>query len=162
MKEIVIKRARLEELSDLETMMYALHHEHYLLFPDHFKPAQEVMQDKNIAEYLTMPEGLVFVAYVDDLLVAFVTGHFGQLISLVSKNVTMGSIDELFVQPEYRGLGIAKQLIERCNREFEDYGVEQIFVEVWSGNRNAVSVYQQSGFGEHIQYLRKPTKHGKR
>jgi ribosomal protein S18 acetylase RimI-like enzyme len=67
----------------------------------------------------------------------------------------MGSVDELYVLPEYRKQGTAKALIEKIEATFIDYGVKQMFVEVWDFNQTAISLYENQGFGHHIHWLRK-------
>ncbi|CAM3878191.1 Aminoglycoside N(6')-acetyltransferase type 1 [Vibrio aerogenes CECT 7868] len=147
-----------EDLVHLEKLMYDLHDEHHVACPEHFKTAGEVMKEKQINDYLNSPEALVFIASHDDVVVGFITGHFSELVSMVSKPVLMGSIDELFVSPKFRSQGIGRQLLDRLMREFEDYGIEQIFVEVWAFNQAAQKLYQQLGFDHHIHWLRKAVK----
>ncbi len=150
-----IRLAKSSDLPVLEQMMYELHNEHHLACPQHFKSAEAVMQEKRIADYLESPEGLVFVALCDHRCIGFVSGHFADLVSSVSQPVLMGSIDEFYVLPPYRGQGIGSQLLQRIEREFEDYGVQQVFVEVWDFNQSAVKLYQRLGFSHHIHCLRK-------
>ncbi|SHO59043.1 GNAT family N-acetyltransferase [Vibrio quintilis] len=153
-----IRFARTEDLVQLEKMMYDLHDEHHIACPEHFKTAQEVLQEKQINDYLDSPEALIFIACHENIIVGFITGHFAELISMVSKPVLMGSIDELFVSPAFRSRGIGRKLLDRLIREFEDYGIEQIFVEVWAFNQSAQKLYQQLGFDHHIHWLRKSVK----
>lgn len=86
----------------------------------------------------------------------FITGHFCELVSTVSQAVAMGSVDELYVLPAFRGQRIASQLCHKLERVFKDYGVKQMFVEVWDFNQSAQDFYQCAGFVQHIHWLRKP------
>ncbi len=156
----IIRRASDSDLSTLQVLMFKLHDEHYQAEPQHFKSAEEVMEEKNIANYINDPDGLVFVATVNDQIIGFVTGHFCELISSVSKKVLMGSIDELYVESTFRQQGIGKQLLERSFKVLTECGVKQIFVEVWSFNQNAVDLYHNMGFQHHIHWLRKDLEKG--
>ncbi|WP_394243161.1 GNAT family N-acetyltransferase [Vibrio astriarenae] len=149
-----ICRAHLDDLEDLNEMMYDLHDEHHQIAPDLFKPAEQI--EKSIARYLEHPECLVYVAKVDEEIVGFVSGYFGQYQSPVSQPVLMGSADELYVDVQYRKGGIAQALMKRIEREFCDYGAKFMFVEVWDKNQAAVSFYRQLGFENHIHCLVKP------
>jgi ribosomal protein S18 acetylase RimI-like enzyme len=155
MSTIEIHLADEKDLPILEEMMYELHYEHHLSCPEHFKPAQEILQEKKIGEYLNCPEGLVYIASLKGEMIGFITGHMSELISMVSKRVYMGSIDELYVRPAFRCQGIGYLLLSRLTKAFENFGVEQIFVEVWSFNHAAQQLYQKLGFEHHIYYLRK-------
>ncbi|YCO05120.1 GNAT family N-acetyltransferase [Vibrio sp. VNB-15] len=156
MSTFVIKPALFDDLEQLNELMFELHDEHHLQSPELFKTAEEIEQEKSIARYLDNPDCLVYVARVEDEIIGFVSGHFCELISTVSKPVMMGSVDELYVLPEYRKQGAAKALIEKIEATFVDYGVRQMFVEVWDFNQTAMLLYKNQGFGHHIHWLRKP------
>lgn len=147
--------AQSADLPQLNTLMYQLHKDHHQQCPDHFKSAEEVAKEKDIASYLNNPECLVYVVKEGDLVVGFVTGHFCELISQVSQPVQMGSIDELYVLPEYRKQGVANLLTDKIEHSFDDYGVTQIFVEVWAFNKAAIEFYRKRCFANHILCLRK-------
>lgn len=156
MSPLIIRAANHGDLESLNRLMYQLHDEHHQQCPEHFKTAEEIEQEKSIARYLDNPESLVFVACEQESVCGFISGHFCELTSSVSKPVQMGSIDELYVLPEFRKQGTAKMLLERMETTFIDYGVEQMFVEVWHFNKQATSLYEKVGFGHHIHWLRKP------
>ncbi|WPC72494.1 GNAT family N-acetyltransferase [Vibrio porteresiae] len=158
MSQIDFKSARAQHLEQLNELMFALHDEHHQACPDHFKTAEEIEQEKSIARYLDDPECLVYVALADETVIGFATGHFCELVSTVSKPVLMGSIDELYVVPKYRSKGVASRLCARLEQTMREYGVTQLFVEVWDFNTGAQDFYQDMGFGHHIHWLRKSIK----
>jgi ribosomal protein S18 acetylase RimI-like enzyme len=151
-----IRAANQADLETLHTLMHQLHTHHHLAAPEHIKTADEIDQEKSIALYLDSPECLVYVAEQEEQIVGFITGHFCELVAAVSKPVQMGSVDELFVSPRYRQQGIAEALFTRLQDSFEDYGVKQVFVEVWEFNQSAIKFYHKMAFNHHIHWLRKP------
>ncbi|MBF9000586.1 GNAT family N-acetyltransferase [Vibrio nitrifigilis] len=155
MAEITLISAQTQHLELLNDLMYQLHDEHHQACPEHFKTATEIEQEKSIARYLDNPECLVFIAMLDECPAGFITGHFCELVSSVSKPVLMGSIDELYVLPEYRQQHVATHLFGRLEWTFKQYAVKQIFVEVWDFNKNAQRFYQDAGFVQHLHWLRK-------
>ncbi|MCA2018423.1 GNAT family N-acetyltransferase [Vibrio tritonius] len=158
MSQIDFKSAQAQHLEQLNDLMFALHDEHHHACPEHFKTAEEIEQEKSIARYLDDPTCLVYVALVNSHVVGFATGHFCELVSTVSKPVLMGSIDELYVVPEYRSKGVASKLCARLEKTMREYGVTQLFVEVWDFNTGAQDFYQDMGFTQHIHWLRKSIK----
>lgn len=155
MPNVVVRPACSEDLSILNQLMFQLHDEHHRGCPEYFKTAQEIESEKSIAQYLDDPECLVFVATLASQVIGFISGHFCELVSTVSKPVLMGSIDELYVKPDVRHHGAAKQLMVRIEHMFQQYGVKEIFVEVWDFNVGAQGFYHNSGFTQHIHWLRK-------
>ncbi|WP_394144930.1 GNAT family N-acetyltransferase [Vibrio atypicus] len=156
MQSLTLRAANQSDLEQLNELMYQLHDEHHRQSPDFFKTAEEIEQEKSIARYLDNPECLVFVACDDKKVIGFISGHFCELISTVSKPVQMGSIDEFYVMPSHRKQGVAGMLCQRIERTFEEYGVKEMFVEVWDFNQPANQLYHQLGFVSHINWLRKP------
>ncbi|WP_098415916.1 GNAT family N-acetyltransferase [Vibrio sp. ES.051] len=156
MSAFVIKSACFNDLEPLNDLMFDLHDEHHMQSPELFKTAEDIEQEKSIARYLDNPECLVYVAKWKDEVIGFISGHFCELTSTVSKPVMMGSVDELYVSPEFRNQGAAQALIEKIESTFIDYGAKQMFVEVWHFNQGALSLYAKHGFGHHIHCLRKP------
>lgn len=156
MPNVQVRAANTSDLEQLNELMYLLHDEHHQFEPEHFKTAEEIEQEKSIARYIDGPDCVVFVAEVESIIVGFVTGHFCELVSTVSKPVQMGSIDELYILPSYRKQSIAKELCQKIEQRFAEYGVTQLFVEVWNFNERALNFYMEGGFAHHIHWLRKP------
>ncbi len=155
-RPLTIRAANDRDLEQLNQLMFQLHDEHHKQCPDYFKTAEEIEQEKSIARYLDNPECLVFVACEQDQICGFISGHFCELISTVSKPIQMGSIDELYVLPDYRKSGVAQQLCAQIEQRFEEYGVVEVLVEVWEINTPANQFYKRFGFEKHINWLRKP------
>ncbi|MGO2323763.1 GNAT family N-acetyltransferase [Vibrio casei] len=156
MSNIQIRSARREDLRQLDELMYQLHDHHHKASPEFFKTASDIEQEKSIARYLDDPECLLYVAVVGEAnIIGFISGHFCELISTVSKPLPMGNIDEFFVVEKYRQSGVAQSLFKHIESILFDYGVQQIFVEVWAFNQVGQSFYQKMGFNPHIHWLRK-------
>jgi diamine N-acetyltransferase len=157
MLAVTISTATHHDLIALKKMMFALNQEHPIACPDHFKTAEVIEEEgeKDIADYLNHPECLVYVAKNGKEVIGFITGHFCELISAISKPMLMRSVDEFYILPEYRGQSFGQQLFKRIERELKNYGVVQLFVEVWDFNQKARNFYQQVGFDAHIHWLRK-------
>ena len=153
MSSFQVRPADLDDLERLNKLMYELHDFHHTCKPEYIKSAGEIQQEKSIAKYLLEPECLVYVAFDGEQIIGFVTGQFCELVSVVSKPVQMGSVDELFVVPERRSEGIAGELLKRMEITFEEYGVTHLFVEVWEFNKKALHLYQKNGFRHHIHWL---------
>lgn len=147
--------AKLDDLAQLNQLMYNLHHEHYLQAPSEFKTPEEIEQDKSISLYLDSPECFVFVCEQHNRIVGFVTAQLCQFESPISPSCSMGSVDELYVLPSFRKKGIATQLLSAVQTRLIAWGATQIMVEVWDFNQSALSLYKECGFVSHIHCLKK-------
>ena len=88
----------------------------------------------------------IFVAKVDGKIVGFCASDGNWYSKREGKVV--GAIHELAVLPEYRGLGIGKELLRRVFEYFQERGLDT--VELWVGDENtqAIKFYRSLGFKE--------------
>jgi ribosomal protein S18 acetylase RimI-like enzyme len=95
----------------------------------------------------------LYVAVVDDAVVGFVTfdvetGYFEQ-------DVTRGVIEHLYVDPDYRDVGIGSELIERAERALLDRSVDVVSLEVMADNDAARRFYRRHGYRPHRTEMEK-------
>jgi ribosomal protein S18 acetylase RimI-like enzyme len=55
-------------------------------------------------------------------------------------------IDELYVAPAHRGIGVGRQALELAERESRARGVQALHLEVEPGNNRALALYRHHGF----------------
>jgi len=74
--------------------------------------------------------------------------------TLVDRGIDrQGEIAEFYVEEEYRGKGIAKELLETTKRFFTRERAEVVFVWTHQGNEAAVELYKNAGFKEVTQIV---------
>jgi len=66
-----------------------------------------------------------------------------------------GGILELYVMPEFRRRGVAKQLIQRCVNYLKSKGAVDVRVDVLMRNEKAMNLYQRLGFKDWVAILKK-------
>jgi diamine N-acetyltransferase len=62
-------------------------------------------------------------------------------------------IDELYIEPEYRGQGIGRRTMEMVEEVARDLSVNAIHLEVSKGNDAALELYRRTGYVDHERYL---------
>jgi GNAT superfamily N-acetyltransferase len=62
-------------------------------------------------------------------------------------------VDELFVRPAYRGLGLGREALAVIERACRELGVRALHLEVGRGNARAQALYQQAGFADRGHFL---------
>jgi ribosomal protein S18 acetylase RimI-like enzyme len=62
-------------------------------------------------------------------------------------------IDELYVEPEFRRMGLARRAIEFVERRARALSVNALHLEVDHGNDPAVELYRRSGYADHGRHL---------
>jgi GNAT superfamily N-acetyltransferase len=59
---------------------------------------------------------------------------------------TIGTVEDLFVQRQWRRRGIAKHLLHTALVYFQDIGIHRVQLEMWSANKPALQLYGAFGF----------------
>jgi GNAT superfamily N-acetyltransferase len=62
-------------------------------------------------------------------------------------------LDELYVEPNYRGQGIGRRAVEFIEKRARACGVNAIHLEVDEGNTAAEELYRRTGYADHSRYL---------
>jgi ribosomal protein S18 acetylase RimI-like enzyme len=62
-------------------------------------------------------------------------------------------VDEIYLRPEYRGLGIGKHALQFLTEVCIAEGVNALHLEVERENTSAQTVYRKFGFEDHDRYL---------
>ena len=117
-----------------------------------------------ITENLRRPvaaDGL-YVAVADDgddyvadagTILGFVMFNAGN--DLLATSTTRGTIENLYVRPDYRDSGIGSELIATAERKLAARGVEAVKLEVLADNEAARRFYRRHGYEPHRVQLEK-------
>jgi ribosomal protein S18 acetylase RimI-like enzyme len=62
-------------------------------------------------------------------------------------------IDELYVEPDYRGQGIGRRAMELVEEVARELHVNAVHLEVSKGNDAALELYRRAGYVDHDRYL---------
>src|SRR5262245_19220268 len=60
----------------------------------------------------------------------------------------VGEVKRMFVQPEFRGRGIARQILETLEDRARELGYELVWLETGIGQPEAISLYKSAGYRE--------------
>jgi GNAT superfamily N-acetyltransferase len=113
-------------------------------------PFEELIVRKNLSELLQNPLfGVIFLALDEQTPIAYLIVCFDYSLEYRGKGAW---IDELFVEPTYRGQGLGTRLLELAETASGENGAQTLHLEVSHGNR-AVELYRRRGFIDHQRYL---------
>ena len=109
-----------------------------------FKPQAEPMYRRWLGERATDPRSAFFVAEREGNIVAFIVGGVEQEIPIYRLS-EYGYLYDLWVEPEYRHEGIARQLVMLAIERYREIGVKQVRLEVSEGNTAAKALFLSCG-----------------
>ncbi|MBD2346310.1 GNAT family N-acetyltransferase [Anabaena subtropica] len=110
-----------------------------------YLPQPEKRYEKWLTKLANQERSVFLVADNQGQLVAFVAATVEQEIP-VYRTKEFGFIHDLWVEPEYRQQGIAKQIVELTIERFRQMGVEQIRLDTAAINEGARKFFASCGF----------------
>jgi GNAT superfamily N-acetyltransferase len=111
-------------------------------------------QTKPMEEYLAECSGIPISGEIKGKNVIFVAEEDGVIVGLcwctiVDRGVDkQGEVAEFYVEKEYRGKGVGKELLAAAKQLFIDEHVEVAFAWTHHGNKTAIELYRGAGFKE--------------
>ncbi len=105
----------------------------------------------NLAE-IKKKGGVMLIAVKDENVIGFVMGtivHQTKEDLLEVKPMTMGEVNELYVDPKFRGKGVGKRLISEVEKHFIKQSCKFLWLSVASINLNAYEFYKNNGYVDH-------------
>jgi GNAT superfamily N-acetyltransferase len=130
---------------------------------EHFVEPNRRLDDAVAAEHfalllerLATTKGRMFVAEQDGRAIGWAAFFVEQHPVFVTDDQrSYGYIAELFVEEQARSLGIGRALIDRCEVEARELGLNHIMIGVLANNRRAADVYARAGYAPYSLELRK-------
>ena len=160
--DVIIRKATLNDVKSLISMANELTLYHQLLSKNntdqqvYLKKAGnfDKMWKKWIVKNIKSHNSLVLVAEADLKLVAY-------SISLIKQNVPVynlrriGSLNDFYVTPEYRGTGITSMFKNKAIKWFKGKGVKYVSIPLHKSNKKAYRIYRNWGFDDYSIEMRK-------
>ncbi len=151
MEATVIRKARLAELSTLLEFEQAI--------VEYERPFVEDMKTEkfnyyDLKELIESENAEVLVVEVDTKLVA--SGYVSIKKSLsYLRDEYHAFLGFMYVDPNFRGKGINKQLIDELIVWSKNKGMKMVSLTVFDDNKSAIKAYDKSGFKKHLVEMRK-------
>ena len=141
-----IRRAESRDIPGMIKLLYQVGEVHHVIRPDIFRSGALKYDEKALEELLKDENRPIFVAVEGD----FVQGycfciHRDYTDSGVSTDRREIYIDDLCVDENCRGRGVAKSLYEHVCGYAKDCGCSFITLNVWCGNDGAQCFYEKMG-----------------
>jgi GNAT superfamily N-acetyltransferase len=116
-------------------------------------------QAKSLEEYLMESSKIPITEEIEGKNVIFVAEENGVIVGLcwctiVDRGIDkQGEVAEFYVEKEFRGKGVGKELILAAKRLFINEQVAVAFVWTHHGNKSAIELYKNAGFKEVDQLI---------
>jgi len=141
----MIRRIKLGEEDKVRALIAKLSYEDQVFWREQTKSLEEYQVESSRIPIGEEIEGknVIFVAEEDGVIVGFCW------CTIVDRGVDkQGEVAEFYVEKEYRGRSVGKELITAAKQLFINEHVDVAFVWTHHGNEGAIKLYKDAGFKE--------------
>lgn len=139
------RREDVEEAARLWMRSAEEHTEHDQIYAT--APGAERVMRRFLADLTASSHTFLFVAESGGQTVGFISGELREG-SPTFRQRTWASVDDVFVEPESRNLGIGRALLQSVEAWAKERGANGISLQVAAANRRGRKFYEELGFRE--------------
>ena len=149
-----IRLATKTDIPGLIRLLQQVGEVHHQIRPDLFRGGAQKYSDADLAKVLQDPERPIFAAMAGDTLL----GYCFCMIEEVKDNPVLQDvkslyIDDLCVDENCRGQGVASKLYAHVCSYARSIGCRSVTLNVWCGNDNAMRFYESRGMKPRKIYM---------
>jgi ribosomal protein S18 acetylase RimI-like enzyme len=110
-------------------------------------PGAERVMRRFLADLAGSSHSFLFIAESGDRTVGFISGELREG-SPAFRQKTWASVDDVFVEPDYRNLGVGRSLLQSVEAWAKEKGAHGISLQVAAANKRGRKFYEALGFRE--------------
>ncbi len=110
-------------------------------------PEAERVMRRFLADLAGSGHSFLFVAVIGDQMVGFISGELREG-SPAFRPKIWASVDDVYVEPDHRNLGVGRALLESVKSWAQDKGADGVSLQVAAANGRGRKFYEKLGFRE--------------
>jgi len=99
-----------------------------------------------IEETVAEGRGFLIIAEWNGEIIGFTFASISRMFPLDVTEHAVGTINDVYVLPEFRGRGIGKRMVAECLEKFKARGVKNVRLSVLAENKAAIKLYEKLNF----------------
>ena len=110
-------------------------------------PEAEKIMRRFLADLSSSSHSCLFIAERDGEAIGFLSGELREG-SPAFKPKTWAAVEDVYVSPDHRSLGVGHALFEACQKWAQEKGADGVSLQVAAANTRARKFYEELGFRE--------------
>ena len=150
-----IRTATMDVYSAVCRLLRELDDHHVRIRPDVVQPFDDpIQQRESVTRFVNGDDGELFVAEINPDIVGLATVRVSDNPDApMFRSGRRASMDDLVVNREFRGLGIAKMLLDRVIEWTQSRELQCLGLNVWNDNKEGLSFFTTNGFAPRCQQM---------
>ena len=146
--DFIIRPGRREDAAEAARLWMQSAEEHTAHDPIYATAADaERVMRRFLADLTGSGHSFLFVAVSAGRIVGFISGELREG-SPAFRPKTWASVDDVFVEPDYRNLGVGRALFQSVKAWAKDKGADGVSLQVAAANERGRKFYEELGFRE--------------
>lgn len=147
-REFIVRPGRRDDAADAARLWVRSAEEHTTHDPIYTtSPEAEKTMRRFLADLTSSSLSFLFVAVLEDETIGFISGDLREG-SPTFHPKTWASVDDVYVVPGYRSLGVGRALLKHVESWAHDKGASGISLQVAAANERGRKFYERLGFRE--------------
>lgn len=147
-REFIVRRGRRDDAPDAARLWMQSANEHTAHDGIYATSSEaERTMRRFLADLTNSSHSFLFVAIVEDETIGFISGELREG-SPAFHPKTWASVDDVYVVPDYRSLGVGRALLENVEGWARERGASGISLQVAAANERGRKFYEKLGFRE--------------
>ena len=142
--EIIIKKATIENLKDIQELNNKLFELEYENFDDSLRVGWPLENEGEEYFKEVLNNGIIYIALADNKIIGYLAGSFNIENTYVTK--TLAEADNMYILEDYRKYGVGTRLMNEFKNECIKRGIQELKVTASAKNINAINFYRKKGF----------------
>lgn len=140
-----IRKAEFTDVERLQALQFQINAFHKARLPDDFLSPEEIEKNINLNEFIDSHNYIVLVVEHDEGVAGFVMGNVWERKSWVLQRRQIASLQQIAVDTAHQRHGLGKMLVEAFEQEAKKKGSEELWLEVYAFNEDAIKLYKRQG-----------------
>jgi ribosomal protein S18 acetylase RimI-like enzyme len=147
-RNLSIRPGRREDVAEAARLWMQSAEEHTAHDPVYAtSPGAERVMRRFLADLTGSSHSFLFVAEYGERTVGFISGELREG-SPTFQSKTWASVDDVFVEPDYRNLGVGRALLDSVKAWAKERGADGVSLQVAAANERGRKFYEGLGFRE--------------
>lgn len=142
--EIIIKKATIENLKDIQELNNKLFELEYENFDESLRVGWPLENEGEEYFKEVLNNGIIYIALADNKIIGYLAGSFNVENTYVTK--TLAEADNMYILEDYRKYGVGTKLMNEFKNECIKRGIQELKVTASAKNINAINFYRKKGF----------------
>ena len=150
----MIRRATIDDLTELGEIYVEIQTLHASLYPDFFRPADIVALTNHMTDLVQNEDYRIIVEEIEGSIAGYaVSKIIENSTSAIMLPFRMIILDQIVVRNEKQGKGFGKSLLKGIIEIAKEEKVDRIILDVWTKNESAREFYRSNGFTQLQEWM---------